>query len=80
MADWGQGALNNNIGWGKGADNNISWGISQKLSYSGDTNITGILAIVENLISTFKIRVANDGGIFEAEQCLRDLLTILNET
>jgi len=35
---------------------------------------------VEMLMASFKTRVANNGGIFEAEQCLYDLLTTLNET
>ena len=39
--DWGQGAVNNNVGWGQGANNNFGWGISQLTSYSGQTNISG---------------------------------------
>ena len=39
--DWGQGAVNNNVGWGQAAVNNIAWGISHILSYSGQTNISG---------------------------------------
>ncbi len=43
METWGQGAINNTIGWGQGAkDNNVNWGKSQKTSWSGDTNISGI--------------------------------------
>jgi hypothetical protein len=33
---------------------------------------------VDALIAQFKIRVALDGGIFEAEDCLRATLTVLN--
>jgi hypothetical protein len=80
MADWGQGALNNNIGWGKGFDNNISWGSVYPVSYSGQTNVTGALDVIETIIINFKNRVAADGGTFEAEQCLRDLLTNLSNT
>jgi len=40
--DWGQAAVNNDIDFGKGARNNtIDWGLSQTLSPSGETNITG---------------------------------------
>jgi len=33
---------------------------------------------ITKLINTFKRRVANDGGIFEAEACLLTTLTNLN--
>jgi hypothetical protein len=42
MSDWGQGAINNNVGWGQGAKNEIGWGNVQWTSYSGQTNIDGI--------------------------------------
>jgi hypothetical protein len=38
---WGQGAVNNSIGWGKAYDNVISWGAVYASSNTGDTNITG---------------------------------------
>ena len=38
---WGDGAANNNIGWGKGANNTINWGKSHSLSNAGRTNIVG---------------------------------------
>jgi len=38
---WGQGAVNNSIGWGQGYDNLIGWGSVYGSSYTGDTNITG---------------------------------------
>jgi len=41
MSDWGKGSINNNVGWGQGANNNISWGNVQLTSWSGDTNISG---------------------------------------
>ena len=41
--NWGDGATNNSIGWGQGTINAISWGISQLISYSGLTNISGIV-------------------------------------
>ena len=37
MSDWGKGALNNNIGWGQGNFNNISWGSVYQFSYFGQT-------------------------------------------
>ena len=39
---WGDGAANNNIGWGQGANNAIGWGKSHSLSYAGLTNIVGV--------------------------------------
>jgi len=38
---WGDGSVNNNIGWGQAPNNNISWGKSQITSYSGATDIDG---------------------------------------
>ena len=38
---WGDGASNNNIGWGKGADNAIGWGSVYSVSEAGATNIIG---------------------------------------
>jgi hypothetical protein len=38
---WGDGASNNNIGWGKGADNAIGWGDIHADSYAGATDIVG---------------------------------------
>jgi len=35
--------------------------------------------VIQPIIDAFKTRVSADGGTFEAEQCLRDLLTTLNE-
>ena len=42
---WGDGASNNNIGWGKGADNAIGWGDIQADSYAGLTDIVGVAAV-----------------------------------
>jgi len=38
---WGDGASNNNIGWGKGADNAIGWGSVYSVSSAGATDIVG---------------------------------------
>ena len=38
---WGDGSVNNNIGWGQGANNNIGWGNSQLTSWNGSTDIDG---------------------------------------
>lgn len=38
---WGDGSVNNSIGWGQGANNNIGWGKSQLDSWSGATDIDG---------------------------------------
>jgi hypothetical protein len=76
--DWGQGAINNSIGWGQGALNNdISWGSVHANSWSGETDIVG-LDPIQSLIDAFKIRVASEGGVFEAEACLYATLTELN--
>jgi len=42
---WGDGASNNNIGWGKGADNAIGWGAIHADSYAGLTDIVGTAAV-----------------------------------
>lgn len=38
---WGDGASNNDIGWGKGADNAIGWGSVYSVSEAGATDIVG---------------------------------------
>ena len=38
---WGDGASNNDIGWGKGADNAIGWGSVYSVSEAGATDIIG---------------------------------------
>lgn len=38
---WGDGASNNQIGWGQGADNAIGWGDSHLKSWAGATDIAG---------------------------------------
>jgi hypothetical protein len=39
---WGDGAANNSIGWGQGANNSIGWGDSHAKSWAGLTDIVGI--------------------------------------
>jgi len=75
-SDWGQGSNNNIIGWGQGAPNNSIWGASHYVSWSGDTDIIGNIG-VDNL--AFQTRVTADGGLFEANDCLIDLLIELNK-
>jgi len=38
---WGDGSVNNNIGWGQGANNAIGWGSSHSTSWAGATDISG---------------------------------------
>lgn len=38
---WGDGSVNNNIGWGQGANNATGWGKSHLNSWSGATDIDG---------------------------------------
>ena len=72
MSDWGKGSVNNDIGWGQGASNNdIDWGSIYELSYSGETDLTGLAGV---LTLAFEIRVIEDDGTFEAQQCLIDNL------
>jgi hypothetical protein len=69
MSDFGQGAVNNDIGWGQGASNNdIGWGFVHGISWSPSTNLVG--SPVPAIVSAFEIRVLADGGTFEAESCL----------
>ena len=49
---WGDGASNNNIGWGKGADNAIGWGDIHADSYAGLTDIVGAPSFV-GLLDTY---------------------------
>ena len=42
---WGDGASNNNIGWGKGSDNAIGWGAIHADSWAGLTDIVGTPAV-----------------------------------
>jgi hypothetical protein len=39
---WGDGAANNSIGWGQGANNAIAWGDSHAKSWAGATDIIGL--------------------------------------
>jgi hypothetical protein len=39
---WGDGSVNNNIGWGQGANNAIGWGDIHADSWAGATDIVGI--------------------------------------
>jgi hypothetical protein len=72
MSDWGKGSVNNDIGWGQGASNNsIGWGDVHFKTYAGETDLTGLAGV---LTLAFKNRVIDDGGTFEAEQCLRNNL------
>jgi hypothetical protein len=68
MSDFGQGAVNNDIGWGQGASNNdIGWGFVHDISWSPSTDLTGLVGV---LTLAFETRVLADGGTFEAQSCL----------
>ena len=41
---WGDGASNNNIGWGQGSNNAIGWGSVYSVSSAGATDIIGVVA------------------------------------
>lgn len=48
QGDWGQGAANNDKGWGQAAKNLISWGMAHALSWGhAITNLVGLNAIAE---------------------------------
>mgnify|MGYP003648028739 CR=1 FL=1 len=76
MSNWGEGVINNNIGWGKGFNNNIGWGSVYAVSYTGQTIISQVLN-VQRIVDAFKLRVAADSGTFEAEPTLVSILTNL---
>jgi hypothetical protein len=42
---WGDGASNNDIGWGQGADNTIGWGSVYSVSSAGATDIIGVAPV-----------------------------------
>jgi hypothetical protein len=42
---WGDGAANNTIGWGQGADNEIGWGSVYSVSSAGLTDIVGVAPV-----------------------------------
>jgi len=70
--DWGQAVNNNSIGFGQAAINNtIGFGSVYGESYSGETEILGneIEAVID-----FIARIATDSGVFEAKQCLINLI------
>jgi len=46
---WGDGSVNNNIGWGQGANNAIGWGKSHINSWSGLTDIDGLTSVVNTV-------------------------------
>lgn len=50
---WGDGASNNDIGWGKGADNAIGWGSVYSVSEAGATDIIGTPAFTNEYSMTF---------------------------
>ena len=47
---WGDGAANNNIGWGQGATNAIGWGSVYAVSSAGRTDIIGATAPVNTVL------------------------------
>jgi hypothetical protein len=49
---------------------------SKRLGVPNGTNI--LIGLIPPLINAFKVRVAADGGTFEAETCLLNQLTALN--
>lgn len=61
---WGDGAANNNVGWGQGANNAIGWGDSQKKSYAGLTDIVGITTDAD--AQQYFSRVTAAGGTLSA--------------
>jgi hypothetical protein len=70
--NWGQAVNNNDIGFGQAAINNsIGFGSVYGESYSGETEILGneIEAVID-----FIARIATDSGVFEAKQCLINLI------
>jgi len=50
---WGDGASNNDIGWGQGADNAIGWGSVYSVSSAGATDIIGSVPATPLLLDTY---------------------------
>jgi hypothetical protein len=50
---WGDGASNNTIGWGQGANNAIGWGDIHADSWAGATDIVGITPAPSLLLDTY---------------------------
>lgn len=50
---WGDGASNNEIGWGQGADNAIGWGSVYSVSSAGLTDIIGSVPATPLLLDTY---------------------------
>ena len=50
---WGDGASNNDIGWGQGADNAIGWGSVYSVSSAGSTDIIGSVPATPLLLDTY---------------------------
>jgi hypothetical protein len=67
---WGDGASNNNIGWGKGADNAIGWGDIHADSYAGLTDIVGT-ASFSNTKSILLDGIDDSLGTFQSNQWVR---------
>lgn len=68
--DWGKAHVNNSIGFGQGnLNNSIDWGRLYQRSLSGET-----ILFFDQTFQLFKERVIDDGGTFEADQCLIDFL------
>lgn len=49
---WGDGAANNNVGWGQGANNAIGWGSSHATSWAGATDIVGTTSLLLDTYSS----------------------------
>ena len=65
--NWGKG-VDNNIGWGKGStNNNISWGKSYSVSYSGET-LLEIIPLVSLTVDSTAYKV--DSTLIKADQTL----------
>ena len=59
---WGDGSVNNNIGWGQGADNAIGWGDIYADSWAGLTDIIGVISTVPvNTVSPAITGTAQEG-------------------
>ena len=51
---WGDGSVNNNIGWGQGANNAIGWGDIHADSWAGLTDIVGVAPSTPLLLDTYE--------------------------
>lgn len=70
--DWGQVSNNNDINWGQSASNSISFASIYANSYSPETEI--FANEIKDVLSLISRMSKDSGTVFEAKQCLINLI------